>query len=218
MTQIAIVTGSSSGIGLETSLVLARNGFYTYAIMRNLDKSNSVINKAKEELLPLQVTHVSNSSRVHQIFELFPERSVFKQEEEHILAVSASRRFSDLMMYKQEGGNRAVTKEEEYKEKQKRKILIVDDDPDTTLIFKKTLMDEGFEQVDTVNDPLLALNNFKAGSYDLLIIDIVMPQMDGFRLYEEIRKIDNQIKICFYHRIRGKLSSFESCISRCHYH
>lgn len=57
MTQkIAIVTGSSSGIGLETSLVLARNGFDTYATMRNLAKSNDILHKAKEESLPLQVT------------------------------------------------------------------------------------------------------------------------------------------------------------------
>jgi DNA-binding response OmpR family regulator len=41
------------------------------------------------------------------------------------------------------------------------------------------------------------LKNFKAGSYDLLIIDIVMPEMDGFSLYEEIRKIDNKVKVCF---------------------
>jgi len=41
------------------------------------------------------------------------------------------------------------------------------------------------------------LKNFKAGSYDLLIIDIVMPAMDGFSLYEEIRKIDNKVKVCF---------------------
>ncbi|MRN40550.1 MAG: response regulator [Nitrosopumilales archaeon] len=37
----------------------------------------------------------------------------------------------------------------------------------------------------------------KEGSYDLLIIDIVMPEMDGFSLYEEIRKIDNKVKVCF---------------------
>ena len=42
MTRIAIVTGSSSGIGFETALTLARNGFYTYATMRNLKKSTSI--------------------------------------------------------------------------------------------------------------------------------------------------------------------------------
>jgi len=76
-------------------------------------------------------------------------------------------------------------------------ILIVDDDRDTTMAFKKALMDKGFEQVDTFNEALLALNNFKAGLYDLLIIDIVMPDMDGFKLYEEIKKIDDKVKICF---------------------
>jgi DNA-binding response OmpR family regulator len=48
---------------------------------------------------------------------------------------------------------------------------------------------------------MLALRNFKAGSYDLLIIDIMMPQMDGFELHEEIRKIDTKVKVCFYHSI-----------------
>jgi NAD(P)-dependent dehydrogenase (short-subunit alcohol dehydrogenase family) len=68
MTQIAIVTGSSSGIGHETSLMFARNGIDTYATMRNLDKSDGIIHKAKEESLPLQVTQVDiindNSVRV----------------------------------------------------------------------------------------------------------------------------------------------------------
>jgi two-component system response regulator VanR len=77
------------------------------------------------------------------------------------------------------------------------RILIVDDEPDTTTVFQNALRDRGFEQVDTFNDPLIALKNFKAGSYDLLIIDIVMPQMDGLGLYEEIRKLDSEVKVCF---------------------
>ena len=78
-----------------------------------------------------------------------------------------------------------------------RRILIVDDEPDITSSFKQALRDNGFEQVETVNDPILALNSLEAGSYDLLIIDIVMPEMDGFNLYEEVRKIDNKVKVCF---------------------
>jgi DNA-binding response OmpR family regulator len=73
----------------------------------------------------------------------------------------------------------------------------VDDEPDITSSFKEALRDNGFEQVETANDPLLALKNFNAGSYDLLIIDIVMSEMDGFSLYEQIRKIDNKVKVCF---------------------
>src|SRR5207245_3025512 len=77
------------------------------------------------------------------------------------------------------------------------RIVIIDDESDITLAFKKSLRDKGFEQVETVNDPILALKNFKAGTYDLLIIDIVMPEMDGFSLYDAIRKIDNKVKVCF---------------------
>ena len=53
--RIAIVTGSSSGIGFETALTLARNGFYTYATMRNLKKSTRIKEIANKEALPLKV-------------------------------------------------------------------------------------------------------------------------------------------------------------------
>lgn len=52
---VAVVTGSSSGIGFETSLLLAKNGFFTYATMRNLDKSNKIIGLKLKEKLPLEV-------------------------------------------------------------------------------------------------------------------------------------------------------------------
>jgi CheY-like chemotaxis protein len=129
------------------------------------------------------------------LFEVILEKSVWsisvKQADEHIIAVPGSGGFSLLLMQKQE--------EEDY-EKQyhyRKRILIVDDEPDITIAFEKGLRDKGFEQIDTANDPLLSLKNFRAGLYDLLIIDIVMPQMDGFRLFEEIRKIDNKVKVCF---------------------
>jgi NAD(P)-dependent dehydrogenase (short-subunit alcohol dehydrogenase family) len=51
--KVAVVTGSSSGIGLETSLTLARNGFHTYATMRNLEKSTNIKEVANKEGLPL---------------------------------------------------------------------------------------------------------------------------------------------------------------------
>ena len=54
----------------------------------------------------------------------------------------------------------------------------------------------GFK-VDTFNDPQEALSKFKPGSYDLIILDIKMPKMDGFELYHEIKKKDNNAKICF---------------------
>jgi NAD(P)-dependent dehydrogenase (short-subunit alcohol dehydrogenase family) len=52
---VAVVTGSSSGIGFETSLLLAKNGFFTYATMRNVDKSNKIFDLKQKEKLPLEV-------------------------------------------------------------------------------------------------------------------------------------------------------------------
>ena len=78
----------------------------------------------------------------------------------------------------------------------KKRILIVDDEPDINITFKIVLEDSGFK-VDSFTAPLLALENFKPRMYDLVLIDIVMPVMNGFRLYEEIRKLDNKVKICF---------------------
>jgi CheY-like chemotaxis protein len=133
-------------------------------------------------------------------FELLPERSMssipVKQSEEHNIAIPGSSGFSVLLMQKQEVKRQDASSEEGNRQYKKR-ILILDDEPDITFAFEKVLRDHGFEQVYTANDPLLALENFKAGSYDLLVIDIVMPRMDGFGLYEEIRKIDPKVKVCF---------------------
>ena len=77
-----------------------------------------------------------------------------------------------------------------------RKILIVDDEPDITSTFDMILEMNGFE-VDSYNDPLLALSNFKPNTYGLALLDIRMPKMDGFELYKKIRDIDSKIEVCF---------------------
>jgi DNA-binding response OmpR family regulator len=76
------------------------------------------------------------------------------------------------------------------------RILIVDDEPDLTKICMLALEHYGYN-VDAINDPQEALLKFKPGSYDLVILDIKMPKMDGFELYQEIKKKDNNAKICF---------------------
>jgi DNA-binding response OmpR family regulator len=51
--------------------------------------------------------------------------------------------------------------------------------------------------VDSYENPLLALDNFKPHYYVLLILDIKMPKMNGFSLYREIKKLDRKMKVCF---------------------
>jgi NAD(P)-dependent dehydrogenase (short-subunit alcohol dehydrogenase family) len=61
--QIALVTGSSSGIGFKTSLRLARNGIYTYATMRNLSKSKEILDYARKDNLPLKVLRLDVTNK-----------------------------------------------------------------------------------------------------------------------------------------------------------
>ena len=72
----------------------------------------------------------------------------------------------------------------------------MDDELDNTLVFSIGLEDNGFA-VDSFTDPILALSNFKSDSYDILILDIKMPKMNGFELYDKLKKIDNKVKVCF---------------------
>ena len=80
--------------------------------------------------------------------------------------------------------------------KERGRILAIDDEPDLTMLCKMALEHYGFE-VNTFNDPKEALSNYKPGYYDLVILDIKMPEMDGFELYHEIKKKDANAKVCF---------------------
>ena len=82
-----------------------------------------------------------------------------------------------------------------HKTKMKR-IFLVDDNDDHTVTFKVGLELAGFE-VDAYNDSAIALSKFKPDYYDLMLIDIKMPKMDGFELYEKISKIDNKVRVWF---------------------
>jgi DNA-binding response OmpR family regulator len=76
-----------------------------------------------------------------------------------------------------------------------KRIMVVDDESDLTSFYRVSL-EYGFE-VETFNDPRKALSNFKPGYYDLVILDIKMPGIEGFELYTKIQKIDSKVKVCF---------------------
>lgn len=78
----------------------------------------------------------------------------------------------------------------------RKKILLVDDEHDITLTLRTILEKGGFEVV-SLNDPILALQSFKPRYYDLLVLDGRMPQMNGFELYQQLRKKDSRVKACF---------------------
>ena len=76
------------------------------------------------------------------------------------------------------------------------KILLVDNEPDVTITFKAILQDAGFI-VNTYENPLIALSNFIPRFYDLIILDIEMPEMNGIDLSRHILELDSNVKICF---------------------
>ncbi|WP_148700303.1 response regulator [Candidatus Nitrososphaera evergladensis] len=78
----------------------------------------------------------------------------------------------------------------------RKRIMVVDDEPDVVFTIKKVLESDGFE-VDAFYDSDLALKRFKGGLYDLLILDVRMPVMNGFELYAKLQDIDDKIKVIF---------------------
>ena len=78
-----------------------------------------------------------------------------------------------------------------------KKIMVVDDEDDLIFLLQILLEQKGFK-VNAFTDPLLALQSFKAGIYDLAILDIKLPSLNGFDLYERIKMIDDFVKVCFF--------------------
>ncbi|MDQ4012609.1 MAG: response regulator, partial [Thermoproteota archaeon] len=92
----------------------------------------------------------------------------------------------------------------------RKRIMIINDRVDTNFSVKTVLEEPELTEAEAegtyhtyrlrvypFTDPSLALKNFKAGLYDLILIDIVMPKINGFEIYYKIREIDDRVKICF---------------------
>jgi DNA-binding response OmpR family regulator len=75
-------------------------------------------------------------------------------------------------------------------------IMIVNDEDDINLLFEMLLSGEGYN-VKVFTNPHIAINNFERDLYDLLIIDILLPDLNGFELYERLRSLDIKVKVCF---------------------
>ena len=107
---------------------------------------------------------------------------------------------------KQDEGKQQLQETEEKLSPFAKRILIVDKDPDTTFTFKRAFEEAsrigGGDSkisfyVNTYNDPLVALSEFKPNFYDLMLIDIEMPRMNGFDFCVKAMEIDVNPRVCF---------------------
>jgi|SRR5215217_1687823 len=92
----------------------------------------------------------------------------------------------------------------------KKRILLVDDEPDICMVYQMVLEDAGYECI-SYTDPVKALKEFKPYFYDLILLDIKMPVLNGFELCKKIREVDKAVHIIFitaseayYEKFRGQ--------------
>jgi len=104
-------------------------------------------------------------------------------------------------------GHKPIRKEEEFEVDRSssnyKRILVVDDEPDIAMTLKLGLESSNGDdkkikfEVYSYTDPVEALSNFKPNFYDLLLVDITMPIMNGFELCEKLLPLDINVKVCF---------------------
>ena len=85
-----------------------------------------------------------------------------------------------------------------------KKILVIDDNPDIVFTLRVGLESDPTMRVFGFDNPVTALVEFKPNFYDLLLIDVNMPLMDGFQLAQNLVRRDLNVKVCFYDCWRNK--------------
>ena len=105
---------------------------------------------------------------------------------------------SIMNLHQQDRTEEEYTKNDDNSTFKTKRIMLVDDEADILELFKMILEESDARlKVDAFLDPIVALENFRPGLYDLLLIDIAMPKMNGFELYDKIRELDKKVKVSF---------------------
>jgi CheY-like chemotaxis protein len=139
----------------------------------------------KAESVTLGLTTIESLPEIH-----ISHFIACKNYEEKITAIHTCKIYHDVFSKER---NQIGSKVQKNKNK---RILLVDDEYDVNLVIKLVLEENGFK-VDSFTDASEALEDFRAGLYDLVILDVKLPTMDGFSLYEKIKKMDDKVIICF---------------------
>jgi CheY-like chemotaxis protein len=125
--------------------------------------------------------------------------NLLHQSNHNLLRYSANSDFKEIGYLYKSPSNAKINSASESRRSipsNNKKILIVDDVENVALFFKLALEQAGFV-VDMYNNPLKSLSDYRVGKYDLILLDIRMPAMNGFQLYSKIRQLDVNAKVCF---------------------
>ena len=202
--EVAVVTGSSSGIGFETSLALARNGFHTYATMRKLDGggSNQITDIAKNENLPLDVVQldvdddksvldainkiVSEKDRIDVVVNNAGYALIGAFEENSMEEIKAQ--FETNFF----GAVRVMKAVIPTMRKQRSGKIVNISSMGGRISFP---LDSIYHGTKFALEGLSESIQYELEPFGIKII--VIGQGGGFELYREMRRIDNKVKVCF---------------------
>ncbi|MFL6472755.1 MAG: response regulator, partial [Nitrososphaeraceae archaeon] len=112
------------------------------------------------------------------------------------LYLQARREYESTIQYPEKEKLQQEEKMHNQKSRGRRRTLLVDDEPDHCMVYQIVLEDAGYECI-SFTDSVKALQEFRPDYYDLVILDIKMPKLDGFTLCEKIRELENTIQIIF---------------------
>jgi CheY-like chemotaxis protein len=112
------------------------------------------------------------------------------------LQLQVLREYEYDMLKQQQCHQRPQEEKEIHLQKKKKRILLVDDERDHCMVYQIILQDAGYECI-SYTDSVKALQEFRPNYYNLVILDIKMPKLDGFALCEKIREVDRALQIIF---------------------
>jgi CheY-like chemotaxis protein len=93
--------------------------------------------------------------------------------------------------------------------KKKKRVLLVDDEPDICMVYQMVLEDAGFECI-SYTDPVKAMKDFRIDYYDLIILDIKMPVLNGFELCKKVMELDRTVPIIFITAAKAYYEQFRT--------
>jgi CheY-like chemotaxis protein len=167
----------------------------TGAIKKTSNPSNTIIPSARQPIFHLSGDYSTND-----------HDNLSQNYNQHVRNLVL---LSELLILQQQKNQSVISnKEKEQLEQeilsQSKRILLVDDNRDITLTFKQALEAENeksgnktYFKVDTYNDTILALAEFKPNFYDLLLIDVNIPKMNGFEFSRQILELDVNVRVCY---------------------